>query len=237
MHREVRLGQEFYFVLWDDMTEQAALARGEVIQYTSDWSRVRLRVVDSSLRTVVGRSSWILPDRLDPDPESARRHYQQRAREQVRSETAPAGAGTVEGGTALEGPVARAWARVAAGWGDVDLLLDTVEFESGWPANQERLAKLAMVVVLNLVPTIRELVGALPPGLAHDAVETALQSGALGGALRLAADSPTALLDRFAELGPDAASSAIEDLQALRSALVELAAEHALEPALAPTPA
>ncbi len=236
MYREVRLGDEFYFILWDDMTDQAVVARGEVIQYASDWSKVRLRIVDSPVRTVLGRSTWILPERLDTDARSARAHYQQRARADVRVAFSPLpNPRTAKG----DRPVAAAtehWSKVVDAWGDVDLLLDTVEFESGWPENQQRLAKLGMIAILAMRPDLLALLEALGPSDEARSVRMALGGGALAGATEAAAGDPLRLLQVWDELDPGTRANAAADILALRAALDELARTAGLEPELAPSP-
>lgn len=233
MYRELHLGDALYFVLWDDMTDQAAVAKGEVIQYASDWSKVRVRVVDSPVRTVIGRSSWILPERLDPTPRLARTHYQQRARGQVREAFKPAGP-RQKGEGAVAGAAAAHWAEVVRAWGDVDLLLDTVEFESGWPEHQHRLSKLAVVTVLAIRPAITALLAAVSPGEEAEGVRLALEGGALAAAAQRAGDNPLGLLTEWDGIDAATTTAAPEDIAALRAALDELARKAGLEPALAP---
>ncbi len=237
MTRELRLGQELYFVLWDEDGDEAGVAKGEVVQYAADYSKVRVRVVEAPQRTVIGRTTWVLPERLDDDPGSARRNYQRRAREQLRAEIArrtgaAENTGTGEEGTGVPGQAQTLWQRIAEGWRDIDLLVDTVDFEAGWPEHQSRLAKFAVVAVLTLRPTIAELLGALAGGEDAEAVRAALETGALGTAARMCASDCSVLLARWAEVPADEVATAADDITGLRSALAELAERHQLHPAL-----
>jgi hypothetical protein len=231
--REVRLGDAFYFVLWDDMTDQAAVAKGEVTQYASDYSKVRLRVVESPIRTVLGRSTWLLPDRLDPTPQEARTHYQQRARTEVRQAFAP-GKSVQKGEGAVEGPASEHWAKVVRAWGDVDLLLDTVEFESGWPENQHRLAKLATLAVLAMRPDVTALLGTLGHSEEAENVRLALETGTLGAAAQAAGNDPSGLLRAWDDADAATLATAPQDISALRAALEELSQQAGLQPSLTP---
>jgi hypothetical protein len=247
--RELRLGQHLYFVLWDEDAGEAGVAKGEVVQYASDYSKVRVKVIDAPQRTVIGRTTWVLPERLDDDPRSARRNYQRRAREQLRAELASQAAGTAaaqeEGAAVAEAAEAAAtgaaglppeaaahWRRVAEGWPDVDLLVETIDFEAGWPEHQARLAKFAVMAVLALRPAILALLEALPAGDEVAAVRAALETGALGTAARLCGDEPSALLARWAEVPAGEVAAAADDVTGLRSALAELAARYGLQPPL-----
>lgn len=218
------------------MTDQAAVAKGEVTQYASDYSKVRLRVVESPIRTVIGRSTWLLPERLDPTPREARTHYQQRARADVRRAFGLARSRS-KGEGAVEGPAAEHWTDVVRAWEDVDLLLDTVEFESGWPENQGRLAKLATMAILAMRKRITDLLDALGPSPEAADVRLALESGALEAARARADDDPARLLAVWDQIPADTAATAIEDIAALRAALEELGRRAGLQPALAPEPA
>ncbi len=235
MYREVHLGQELYFVLWDDDTDQAGVARGEVVQYASDYSKVQVRVVEAPQRTVIGRTTWILPDRLDDDERTARRHYQQRARQELRAADAEAETAKADPreGAVVEAAVAGPWSRVAEGWADVALLVDSIDFESGWPDNQSRLAKFATLRVLQLLPAITALLDALPRSDAVEVVRESLRTGAVGAAARVCGDDPFSLLERWDELPLEEVASAADDLTGIASALEEIADNQGLAPGLA----
>ncbi len=245
--REVHLGQEVFFVLWDDDTERAAVVRAEVVQYASDWSKVRVRVAEAPQLNVIGRATWVLPDRLDADPRSARRHYQQRARRELRAElerahaaeadktdadkteadkTEAAGEGNAVGSAAAE----ESWRAVQAGWADVELLVDTMDFESGWPENQARLAKFATMALLRVRPAIEQALGQLPADTHVEAVRGGLGGGLLGVVEPLCAGDPAAVLSHWDEVPPAEVVAAADYLTGLRGALDALAAAHDLPP-------
>lgn len=244
VHREVRLGQQVFLILWDDDTGRAGVARGEVVEYASDWSKVRVRVLEAPQLNVIGRTTWVLPDRLDDDALSARRNYHRRAREEMRRELAEAtdGAhGDGEGNRVAEretqpAPVAEAaqglWQGVATGWADVDLLVDSMDFESGWPENQARLAKFATLAVLGLRPRLEALLAALPQGEPVEAVRAGLEGGILGAVRPLCGEDPCILLARWGEVPLAEVSATADYLTGLRGALQALAEAHGLEPAL-----
>lgn len=235
---EVQLGQEVFFILWDDDTDRAGVARAEVVQYASDWSKVRVRVVDAPQLNVIGRATWVLPDRLDGDARSARRHYQQRARQEMRQERAEAerrtaaGAEAGEEAKAMAEGVTQRWQAVARGWADVDLLVDSMDFESGWPENQERLAKFATIAILNLRPVLEGLLAELPQGETVDAVRAGLQGGVVGAARPLCGDDPCALLSRWSEVPVAEVTATADYLTGFRGALAALAEAHGLSPTL-----
>jgi hypothetical protein len=245
--RQFRLGQELYFVLWDEQSEEAGVARAEVVQYASDHSKVRVKVVDAPQRPVIGRTTWVLPDRLDDDARSARRNYQRRARQELREaeqaerEEGPAQAGGAErapdqgepkGADGVSDEVREAWGRVAAGWPDVELLVDTMDFEAGWPDHQARLAKFATVAVLRLRPALEALVGALPGDEAAEAVRTAMAGGVLASASAAAGGDPARLLDAWDQVPATDVAGAADQINGLRAALSELALRRELSPAL-----
>lgn len=240
-YREVHLGQVVYLILWDDDTDRAAVARAEVVQYASDWSKVRVRVVDAPQLNVIGRSSWVLPDRLDDDPRTARLHYHRRAREETRYPRTEDGAPgedsaveaemTVDGSAAPEGLLAL-WRPVAAGWQDVDLLIDSVDFESGWPENQSRLAKFATFAFLRLEPQLRRLLADLPAEDARDTVLAALETGLLAAVRPLCAGGIEGVLARWDEVPPAEVGAAADYFNGLRVALDALAEAHGLLPRL-----
>jgi hypothetical protein len=230
--REFRLGQRLYFVLWDEGSEEAAVACGEVVQYASDWSKVRVRVVEAPQRQVLGRSTWVLPDRVDDDPRAARRAYQRRARAELRQAEGEAAEPPAKGAeTVAEGSPA-AWGAVVEGWRDVALLVDTIDFEAGWPSHQARLAKFAVLAVLRLRPHLEALLREAPEGEAAEGVRTALEGGALGAAAALFGDDAAALLGRWDEVPEADASGAADQISGLRAALAELALERGWEPPL-----
>jgi hypothetical protein len=241
--RELRLGRELYFVIWDEDADLAAVAKGEVVEYASDWSKVRVKVVEAPQTNLIGRTSWILPDRLDEDPRSARLHYMQRARKGLREELAEArraGDAAEEAKDVPEAPdpeLARRWSELAEPWADVELLLESIDFEAGWPENQARLAKFAVLAVLRLSPALEAVLAALPDSEASRAVRAALNQGVLGSARRLVGTDAGALLDRWAELPFEEVGETSETLSALRTAVGALAEAHGLPPlAAAPTP-
>ena len=137
----------------------------------------------------------------------------------------------------MGGAAAEHWAEVVRAWGDVDLLLDTVEFESGWPEHQHRLSKLAVVTVLAIRPTITALLAALAPGEEAENVRLALETGALAAAAQRAGDNPAGLLAAWDDIDPATAAAAPSDITALRAALEELGRKVGLEPLLAPASA
>ena len=242
--RELHLGQELYFVLWDEDADLAAVAKGEVVQYASDWSKVRVKVVEAPQSNLVGRTSWILPDRLDDDARSARVHYQQRARAGLREEmhrlehralSADEGDASGRGGAAemARDEAAGLWAQLVEAWGDVDLLLDSIDFEAGWPENQARLAKFAVLSVLRLEPRVEALLGALEDGDEVHAVRAAQAQGLLAAARRVAGADACALMERWSDLPFEEVGEAGETLGALRTALAALGDRHGLRPALA----
>lgn len=235
--REVHLGQEVFFVLWDDDTERAAVVRAEVVQYASDWSKVRVRVTEAPQLNVIGRATWVLPDRLDDDPRSARLHYQQRARRELRAElerartadadeTDAAGEGNAVGSAAA----AESWRAVQAGWADVELLVDTMDFESGWPEHQARLAKFATMALLRVRPAIEQALRQLPADAHVEAVRGGLGGGLLGVVEPLCAGDPAAVLSHWDEVPPAEVVAAADYLTGLRGALDALAAAHDLPP-------
>ena len=236
MHREVHLGQELYFVLWDDDTDQAGVACGEVVQYASDFSKVQVRVVEAAQRTVIGRTTWILPDRLDDDARTARLHYQQRARAELRT-AADAELETTKGepreGAVVEAAVAGPWTSVANGWADVALLVDSIDFEAGWPDHQSRLAKFATLRVLQLRPAITAVLDALPASDAAEVVRESLRTGVVGAAARLCGDDPFTLLERWDELALEDVAAAADHITGIASALEEIADHQGLTPTLA----
>ena len=236
MGRVFRLGQELYFVLWDEISEEAGVARGEVIQYASDQTKVRVKVLDAPQRTVIGRTTWVLPDRLDDDPRTARVNYQRRGREQLREETASVRDEAAAGPRQEAGKVAEAtqadWARLCEGWRDVDLLVDTIDFEAGWPEHQVRIAKFAVLSLLRLRPQILALLGSLPAGEPVEAVRTALEGGALGSAAEIAGAQPITILERWDDVPADEQATAADQIAGVRAALDELARVHGLMPAL-----
>ena len=241
--RELRLGQELYFVLWDEDADLAAVAKGEVVQYAADWSKVRVKVVDAPQSNLIGRTSWILPDRLDDDARSARVHYQQRARAGLREEMQRIGQRAASGDEddTSRGAVAemardettRLWAQLVDAWGDVDLLLDSIDFEAGWPENQARLAKFAVLSVLRVEPRVDALLGALEDGEDVRAVRAAQAQGLLASARRVAGADACALMERWSDLPFEEVGEAAETLGALRTALAALGERHGLRPALA----
>lgn len=235
--REVHLGQEVFFVLWDDDTERAAVVRAEVVQYASDWSKVRVRVTEAPQLNVIGRATWVLPDRLDDDPRSARLHYQQRARRELRAEleraraadadkTEAAGEGNAVGSAAA----GASWRAVQAGWADVELLVDTIDFESGWPEHQARLAKFATMALLRVRPAIEEALRQLPADAHVDAVRGGLGGGLLGVVEPLCAGDPAGVLAHWDEVPAAEVVAAADYLTGLRGALDALAAAHDLPP-------
>lgn len=231
MGREFRLGQRLYFVLWDEATEEAALACGEVVQYASDHTKVRLRVVEAPQRQVVGRTTWVLPDRVDDDPRSARIAYQRRARAEMRGAEGEADLAPAEGAeTVAEGSPA-AWQAVAEGWHDVQLLVDSVDFEAGWPSHQARLAKFAVFAVLRLRPHLEALLQAAGDDEAAEGVRTALEGGVLGSAAALG-DGAAAVLERWDEVPEPDVAGAADQISGLRAALTELAGARGWGPAL-----
>ncbi len=241
MPRELRLGQELYFVLWDEDADLAAVAKGEVVQYASDWSKVRVKVVDAPQSNLIGRTSWILPDRLDDDARTARVRYQQRARAGLRAEWRARGAGSgadeaAAGGAdeVAESDAGRLWREVVDAWGDVDLLLDSIEFEAGWPENQARLAKFAVLSVLRLEPRLTALLAALDEGEEARGVRAALAQGVIASARRVVGADACALVERWGELPFEEVGEAADALTALRTALVALGQRHGLRPALLP---
>ena len=236
MYREVHLGQELYFVLWDDDTDQAGVACGEVVQYASDFSKVQVRVVDAPQRTVIGRTTWILPERLDDDARSARVHYQQRARAELRAAAdaeSESEKTEAQGVAAVEAAVAGPWTRVADGWADVALLVDSIDFEAGWPDHQSRLAKFATLRVLQLQPAIEAVLDALPGSDAAEVVRESLRSGVVGAAARLCGDDPFTLLDRWDDLSLEDIATAADHITGIASALEEMADRQGLTPSLA----
>ena len=235
VYKEVHLGQEVFFVLWDDDTDRAGVARAEVVQYASDWSKVRVKVVDADQLNVIGRTTWVLPDRLDDDARSARRNYQRRARQEMRQELAAAERRAAEAGgeaKAVADDVAERWRAVAQGWADVDLLVDSMDFESGWPDNQARLAKFATLAILHLRPALVALLDAVPAGEPAEAVRAGLQGGVLGAAGPLCGDDPCALLGRWAEVPLAEVTATADYITGLRGALTALAEAHGLRPPL-----
>jgi hypothetical protein len=230
--REFRLGQRLYFVLWDEATEEAGLACGEVVQYASDHSKVRLRVVEAPQRQVVGRSTWVLPDRVDDDPRSARIAYQRRARAEMREAEGEAEHAPAKGAETVSDATPAAWQAVAEGWHDVQVLVDSVDFEAGWPSHQARLAKFAVFAVLRLRPHLEALLAEAAGDEAAEAVQTALEGGALGSAAAFANADPAAVLERWDEVPePDVASTA-DQISGLRAALIELASARGWSPSL-----
>lgn len=235
--RDLHLGQQLYFVLWDEDVDLAAVAKGEVVEYASDHSKVRVKVVEAPQTNLVGRTSWILPDRLDDDARSARVHYQQRAREGLREEMGRRGerdADAVEGETEAvgEADTALIWNEVCESWGDIDLLLDSIDFEAGWPENQARLAKFAVLGVLHLKPRLEALLATAPAGEEADAVRAALTLGVLRSSERLAGHEPCTLLDRWADVPFEEIAEAGESLAALRTALTAWGDRLGLRPTL-----
>lgn len=233
--RELRLGQRLYFVLWDEDADLAAVAEGEVVQYASDWSKVRVKVVDAPQTNLLGRTSWILPDRLDDDPRTARVNYQRRARASLREELRRRDGGAAkEEASVPRSEAERLWGELAEAWGDVELLLDSIDFEAGWPEHQARLAKFATVAVLRLEPRLQSLLQALPEGEEVQAVRAALAQGVFRSARRVVADDACALLERWSQLPFEETAEAAESLGALRTALAALGERHELRPALTP---
>lgn len=239
--KEVHLGQVVFFILWDDDTDRAGVAQAEVVQYAADWSKVRVRVLEAPQLHVLGRTTWVLPDRLDDDARSARRNYQRRARREMReaqaAERHEAAGGPDAGGEGR--PVtevtsaAGCWQAVTLGWADVDLLVDSMDFESGWPENQARLAKYATIAIINLRPAILALLAELPGGDAVEAVRAGLEGGVVGAARALCADDPCALLARWGEVPLAEVTATADYVTGLHGALAALAEAHGLAPALA----
>ncbi len=250
VYKEVHLGQEVFLILWDDDTGHAGVARAEVVQYASDWSKVRVKVVDAPQLNVIGRTTWVLPDRLDDDPLLARRNYHRRAREEMRLELAEArhtGGRAETGGEGArlepseQSPEQRAdgsealrslWRPIVEAWADVDLLVDSIDFESGWPENQARLAKFATIALLHLEPKLRDLLDRLPAGEPVEAVRAGLQGGILGAVRSLCANDPCGLLTRWDEAPLAEVTATADYLTGLRGALEALAEAHSLDPRL-----
>lgn|GEM_PF-5035555 len=253
VYKEVHLGQQVFLVLWDDDTGRAGVATADVVQYASDWSKVRVKVVEAPQLGVIGRTTWVLPDRLDDDAASARRNYHRRARQEMRRDLAEArrqaaGGAEADGeggpleqserspepsGQAGRGEAAQSlWRSVVEGWADVDLLVDSMDFESGWPENQARLAKFATVAILGLEPKLRSLLDQLPPDEAVEAVRDGLEGGILGAVRPLCGEDPCALLVRWSEVPLAEVTAAADYVSGLRGALQSLAEVHGLTPNL-----
>lgn len=228
---QFRLGQMLYFVLWDDETDRAAVAGGEVVEYASDHSKVRVKVVESAHPALVGRSTWILPERLDDSPRAARANYQRRARESLREGATEPEQPPEEGKAAVD-ERERAWSDLTAQWADVDFFLETMDYEAGWAENEERLARYALLATLRLCPLIERLVAQLPDSPEKADVHAALQGAPLRAAIRVAGSDACALLERWSEVDDDLISAVPATLRQLRGSLAALGRTAKLQPEL-----
>lgn len=231
--RQFRLGQHVYFVLWDDETSRAAVACGEVVEYASDHTKVRVKVIDSPHPNLAGRTTWILPERVDDSPSLARLHYQRRARQSVREDRPAVGTHHTGERSNAVSEAQILWGKVLDGWGDIDFFLETMDYETGWAENEERVARYALLATHRLRPTIEALLAHAEGQSAAADVREALSSPPLALAQQLAPNDACALLDRWNEVNYDVVSEVANAVRQLRGSLAALGRAAELLPELA----
>lgn len=230
--RQFHLGQHLYFVLWDDETSRAAVACGEVVEYASDHTKVRVKVIDSPHPNLAGRTTWILPDRVDDTPSLARLHYQRRARQSVREDRPAVRTHDAGERSNVVSEAQVLWGKLLDGWGDIDFFLETMDYETGWTENEERVARYALLATHRLRPTIEALLAEIGGQPATADVREALSSTPLALAQQLAPGNACALLDRWNEVNYDVVSDVAASVRQLRGSLAALGRAAELLPEL-----